>query len=164
MWCGRCTLDVWKLWKQVMIHNWMLLTHWQVQFYNILSMDCRIFMWNGRDLRVQSSSQLFVEDKPESQRDSVTAPNLPPNQSTNRTRIPFKDSLHIPILGTLIFVEGKLWGTFRCYKQKECCKRQASWRLVMEQLFKLQYSHYSLQLQKVTLGKEGPFQMTSIWG
>lgn len=61
-----------------------------------------IFMWNGRDLRFQPSPLLFMEDKPETQRASGTAPNLPANQSNTRTRIPFKDSLSNPIPRTLI--------------------------------------------------------------
>lgn len=47
-----------------------------------------MFMWNGRDVGVQSNSLLFIADKPE---DSMTAPSLPATESSDRTRSPFKD-------------------------------------------------------------------------
>lgn len=85
-----------------------------------------MFMWNGRDFGdfgVQSNSLLFIKDTPE---DSETAPNLAVNESNNRTSIPFKDSLHNPMLETPIVVKGKHWETFGCCKQKESYKRWVS--------------------------------------
>lgn len=47
-----------------------------------------------------------------------------PSQSErNRTRIPFKDSLHNPLLETSILVKHQHWGPCGYYWKKESCKR-----------------------------------------
>lgn len=98
----------------------------------------RLFIWNGRDFGVQSSP-LFLKRTNLRFNGIQWQPQIFQPIRGNRTRIPFKDSLHDLMPGRLILVKSKLWGTFRCYKQKEYYERQASQRLGRKQLFKLQY-------------------------
>lgn len=107
--------DAWKCCKHVMRPKWILLPCRNVQFYNMDSLRTIHLEWKVFWSLVKPT--IFYRGQTWGSKGFSGSPKSQPIRG-NRTRIPFKD----PMPGRLILVKGRLWGTFRCYKQKNIVK------------------------------------------